>query len=85
MIRRGNFRRWSWTHFSRPRRTIALHCLCPTVSTDGRFPPKPCGARPESVALPCAFQVRAGALVGRAELLEELFELLRVVRTLCHG
>lgn len=37
---------------------------------DGRFElPKPCGARPESVALPCAFQVRP-ELVGR-----ELFVL----------
>jgi len=30
-------------------------------------PPKLCGARPESVLLPCAFQVRV-ELPGRAEL-----------------
>jgi hypothetical protein len=34
--------------------------LLPAVEFDGRFePPNPCGARPESVALPWAFQVRA--------------------------
>ena len=33
------------------------------VEFDGRFVlPKPCGARPESVLLPCAFQVREGVL-----------------------
>jgi len=36
----------------------------------GRLPPKPCGAWPESVTLPCAFQVRVGPF-GRFELLNE--------------
>jgi hypothetical protein len=41
---------------------------CVLISLLGRFePPKPCGARPESVALPCAFQDRF-ELPGRAEL-----------------
>lgn len=39
--------------------------FCPGAS-EGRFePPKPCGARPRSVALPCASQVRP--LPGRWE------------------
>jgi hypothetical protein len=38
----------------------------PPSEVDGRFElPKPCGARPESVVLPCALQERVFAEGGR--------------------
>src|SRR5262249_32978955 len=37
----------------------SLEFICAVCEGDGRFVlPKPCGARPESVMLPCAFQER---------------------------
>jgi hypothetical protein len=47
---------------------VELLRVVPT-ELDGRLElPKPCGARPESVVLPCALQVRPEVPPGRAEL-----------------